>query len=106
MIGLAEFMYRINKNGNVVGINIRINTMTQIEHMATTRAISGKNGSHLISYSLSISIQDSSIHVALDGNTVSESMSDFSQVYRPVYTNGITSCCRNILQPATTTFGK
>ena len=52
VVGFAELMDRIHQNGQVVGIDEGLNSMTEIEHMSGARTVTFQHRRDFLAYAL------------------------------------------------------
>jgi hypothetical protein len=52
VIGAAYFVHRINQHGYMLGLNVLMNAVTQVEDMAVAAAKGGQDLGDLLAYTL------------------------------------------------------
>ena len=99
-------MHCVNKRTGVLGRDLRVDTVTEIEHMAVATTIALQHLAHLVANLVGWAVQHARIHVALQRDPVANTRPRIGQIGGPVDTQRITATIGNRFQPLPTALGK
>ena len=106
MVGGTELGNRLNKSAGVCRVDKLVNSMTQIEDMTTALTVAVEDAFHFLTDGGWRGIKHRRVHIALQSNLTTNTVTRGTDIGCPVETQCITTGRRHIFEPLPTAFGE
>src|SRR5690606_13959770 len=104
--GRGEFVHRVNEGFGVIRVDVLVDAVAEVEDVTAALAVGGQDARHFLADAGGRRVEHGRIHVALQGNTLTDALTRAGNVDGPVEADTVRATAGDGFEPQATVLGE